>query len=76
MSKLKGPGNGIFIRDFITQNLPPMTWNIVAVKVMKLMVKHKLKATAIAPTDEFPDEIVSAINDVLQTQYNVSLPNT
>lgn len=74
MSKLKGPGNGVFIKDFINDNLPPMTWNIVAVKVMKQMVEAKLKATAISPTDEFPDALVEAIDNVLQTQYNSSLP--
>lgn len=75
MSKLKGPGNGIFIKDFITSHLPPMTWNIIAVKVMKLFVKHKLKVTTIAPTDELPDEIVEAINQILNEQYSTQLPN-
>lgn len=75
MSKLKGPGNGIFIKDFITSNLPPMTWNIIAVKVLKLFVKHKLKATAITPSDELPEEIVEAISQILNEQYSIQLPN-
>ena len=73
MSNLKGPGNGAYIRDYIQKNLPPMTWNIVAVKVMKLMVKHKLKATAISATDEFPDELVSAINEILTNEYQTQI---
>lgn len=74
MSKITGKGNGVFIKDFISGNLPPMTWNIVAVKVMKLFVKYKLKATAVTGDDEFPEELVMAIDTILKEQYKTELP--
>lgn len=73
-AKFHGPGNGKQVVDFINNECPPLTWNMVAVKLMGEIVKANLKALHIGPSDEFPDSLLISINNLLKSDYGKELP--
>ncbi len=74
VERFHGPGNAKYVLDFIKKELPPLAWNMIAMKNMQYIVKANLKAIAIKETDEFSDELLAAINSTIENDYNSSLP--
>ena len=73
-SKFRGEGNALYIVEYIKKELPPMAWNLIAIKLMKYLMKYKLRATSLTEKDEFPEEILTEINTILNKDFNKSLP--
>jgi len=74
VERFHGPGNAKYVLDFIKKELPPLAWNMIAMKNMQYIVKANLKAIAIKESDEFSDELLDAINTTMKNDYNSSLP--
>lgn len=55
-------------------NLPPLSWRIIAMKQMKLLLKHKISPAAINNETVFNAEIIDAIRTMIKTEYGKDLP--
>ena len=73
-SKFRGAGNALYVVKFIEQECPPLAWNMIAVKIMKHIVKENLNAVGLKDGDEFPDYLLTEINNLLQADYQTKLP--
>ena len=68
-----GPGNAVRIQSFIEKEFPPLTWNILSLKMMKLLVKKKINTFNLDATSEFDNEILQEINQLLLERNNKGL---
>ena len=55
-------------------NLPPLSWRIIAMKQMKLLLKHKISPASINADTVFNTEIIEAIRVIVKTDYGKDLP--
>jgi hypothetical protein len=62
------------IINWVDLNLPPLSWRIIAMKQMKLFLKHKISPASINSETCFNEEIIEAIRLVVKTDYSKELP--
>ncbi len=74
VTQFRGKGNAIYVVEFINKEFPPLTWNLIAIKIIKSLRKFKLRPSAISENDEFTDEVLREINNILVSNYNSKLP--
>jgi hypothetical protein len=60
---------------WIDDNLPPLTWRIIALDIIKLLIQNKIMPAKIDGATYFNAEIVDAIKKVVKDKYNKELPN-
>jgi hypothetical protein len=63
------------IIGWVDTNLPPLTWRIIAMKQMKILLKHKISPAKIDGDTYFNAEIVEAIRKMIKADYHKELPN-
>ncbi len=64
------------IKSWIDTNLPPLSWNIVGLSMMKTLIKYKISAFKIDENTEFNDEIVSEMKKIVLEKYQKEIPNS
>ncbi len=62
------------IINWVDNNLPPLSWRIIAMKQMKLFLKHKISPASINSETRFNEEIIEAIRQVIKADYSKELP--
>jgi hypothetical protein len=60
--------------NWVDLNLPPLSWRIIAMKQMKLFLKHKISPASINGETYFNEEIIEAIRLLVKTDYCKELP--
>jgi hypothetical protein len=61
--------------SWIDTNLPPLSWRIIAMKQIKVLLKHKISPTKIDSSTYFNEEIMLAIRETIKVDYKKELPN-
>lgn len=61
--------------DWMNKEMPPLTWNIVSIKIMKLLVQQGISTKNISDETLFNDATVTEINRILKETYKKELPN-
>jgi len=62
------------IINWVDLHLPPLSWRIIAMKQMKLLLKHKISPANINGQTIFNEEIVEAIRQMIKADYSKELP--
>ena len=62
------------IINWVDANLPPLSWRIIAMKQMKLFLKHKISPASINAETRFNEEIIEAIRQLIKADYSKELP--
>jgi hypothetical protein len=60
---------------WMDSNLPPLSWRVISIKLMKLMLKNNVSPTSINSTTYFNDEILATLKQQVKQDYNIDLPN-
>jgi len=60
--------------DWVNQNLPPLSWQIIVMKLMKVLMTNGIRPARIDDSVNFNDEITSAIRDYIKENYQKDLP--
>jgi hypothetical protein len=60
---------------WVDDNLPPLSWRIIAMKQMKLLLKHKISPANITPATYFNAEIMDTLKVAIKADYGKDLPN-
>jgi len=63
------------IINWVDANLPPLSWRIIAMKQMKLLLKHKISPASINAETRFNEEIIEAIRQMIKADYSKELPS-
>lgn len=66
--------NGREVYNWIIKNLPPLTWNILAVKAGDQFINHGIDPYNISENTTFKPELVTEINFFVKSYYNKELP--
>jgi hypothetical protein len=67
--------NGRLIFEWITRNLPPLTWSIMAVKIGGHFLDHGINPFNLDENEEFEEPLLWAIDHFLIINYGISLPD-
>ncbi|GEM_PF-3388309 len=62
------------ILAWINEELPPLSWNIIAMKMMRQFLQHKIMPSQVNDHTELPDELVEDIRETIKSLYNQELP--
>ncbi len=62
------------IIKWIDQELPPLSWGVISIKLMKVFVQNNISPRAIDDTTMFNDEIVKQLQDLIKKTYNKDMP--
>jgi hypothetical protein len=60
---------------WMDQNLPPLSWRVISIKLMKLLLKNNVSPTSIDGSTFFNDEILATLREQVKRDYNIDLPN-
>lgn len=60
---------------WIDDNLPPLTWRIIVMDIIKLLILNKIMPAKIDSSTYFNAEIINAIKKVVKEKYNREMPN-
>ena len=65
----------IKVIEWIDNNLPPLSWRIISMKIFKLLFQHKIYASKIDESTYFNVEIIEALSDIIKQDYGKEMPN-
>jgi hypothetical protein len=74
VNSLTGKGNALKVMRYIQENFLPLTWNIIAMKCIKLMIQKKVSPTNMNAESEFDSELLEAIHRTLLETQGKGLP--
>jgi hypothetical protein len=60
--------------EWINREMPPLTWNIVSIKIMKTLVQQGISARNINDDTVFNETVVNEINRILKETYKKEMP--
>ena len=60
---------------WVDDNLPPLSWRIIAMKQMKLLLKHKISPANINGTTYFNEEIIATLKKAIKDDYGKDMPS-
>lgn len=63
------------ILDWIDKELPPLSWGVISIKLMKTFMKNGISPRNIDDSVMFNDEIIEEIKVLVKTTYNKELPS-
>lgn len=66
---------GKIIYNWVHRNLPPLTWNIMAVKIGESFLRNGVDPFDINNQDYFDEDLVNSINFFLKCYYNKEIPD-
>jgi hypothetical protein len=61
--------------NWVNENLPPLSWQIIAMQNMKVLAKHKIFPSRIEDSTKFNAEILASINSFIKDRYQKELPS-
>ena len=64
------------ILDWIDKELPPLSWGVISIKLMKTFMKNGASPRNIDESVVFNDEIVEEIKTLIKNTYNKDLPSS
>lgn len=64
------------IIDWVDENLPPLSWQIIVMQNMKVFVKHKIAPSKFDDKTMLNADIVESINLSIKERYQKELPST
>jgi hypothetical protein len=62
------------IVDWVEQNLPPLSWQIIVMQNMKVFMKHKVTPSKFNDTTMLNADVVRSIGLLIKERYNKELP--
>jgi hypothetical protein len=62
--------------EWVEQNLPPLSWQIIVMQNMKIFLKHKVSPSKFTDNTLLHVEIVESINNSIRERYQKELPVT
>jgi len=62
--------------EWVDQNLPPLSWQIIVMQNMKVFLKHKVAPSKFDDSTYLNREIVESINQSIRARYKKELPLT
>lgn len=68
-------GKAAPIVEWITQNVPPLTWTTIKLKHMNLFVEAKISPSKIDDQTIFNADIINCINDSLREKFGKEIPS-
>lgn len=74
-SSEQGIKNGKKIYDWIIRNHPPLTWNLMAIKIGDYFLENEIDPFCIVNTTEFNASLVSKIDHFLREHRKSGLPD-
>lgn len=66
--------SGMLVVKWITDELPPLSWNIIAMKMLSKFVLYEIRPSQISSTTQFPPEIMVEIRKLVHELYGKELP--
>ena len=60
--------------NWVDDNLPPLSWRIAVMKLMKLLMTNGIRPAQIDDTVYFNQEIMTAIREYIKETYNKDMP--
>ena len=66
--------NGKIIYKWIIRNLPPLSWNILAVRIGEKFLKNGVDPFDISDKTTFDLELVKEINSFVKNNYDKEIP--
>jgi len=64
------------IIDWVNENLPPLSWQIIVMQNMKVFIKHKITPSKFDDKTMLNAEVVRSINLSIKDRYQKQLPTT
>ena len=64
------------IVDWISDNLPALTWTTIKLKYMDVFIQAKISPSKIDDSTVFNGQIVGCINEALLEKFNTQLPKS
>jgi hypothetical protein len=68
------PVKAKLVVNWVENNLPPLSWQIIVMQNMKVFLKYKVSPSKFTDTTELHPEIVSSINHSIKERYQKELP--
>jgi hypothetical protein len=62
------------IMDWVDENLPPLSWQIIVMQNMKTFMKHKVAPSKFDDETLLNAEVVNSINLSIKERYKKELP--
>ena len=62
--------------EWVEQNLPPLSWQIIVMQNMKIFIKHKVSPSKFDEQTLLNAEIIQSINLSIKERYQKELPFT
>jgi hypothetical protein len=62
------------IISWIDKELPPLSWGVISIKLMKTFMKNGVSPRAIDDDVVFNDEMVAEIRELVKNTYNKEIP--
>ncbi len=60
--------------NWVDDNLPPLSWRITVMKLMKLLMTNGIRPAQIDDTVYFNQKIMTAIREYIKETYNKDMP--
>jgi hypothetical protein len=60
--------------DWVEENLPPLSWQIIVMQNMKLFIKHKTPPSKFDETTLLNVEVIQGISNTIKERYKKELP--
>jgi len=60
---------------WMDMNLPPLSWRIIAIKMMKILLANNISPAEINGSTYFNDEILKALGAQVKQDYSKELPS-
>jgi hypothetical protein len=60
--------------DWVNQNLPPLSWQIIVIQNMKVFIKHKVAPSKFNDQTILNAEIIHSIGQCIKERYKKELP--
>lgn len=67
--------NGKKIQAWVNDALPPLSWGVISMKMMRSFTKSGISPRAIDDSVMFDDELVAEMRGIVQQMYGVEIPN-
>jgi hypothetical protein len=64
------------IMNWVDENLPPLSWQIIVMQNMKVFVKHKITPSKFDDQTMLSADVVQSINLSIKDRYKKELPTT
>jgi hypothetical protein len=64
------------IIDWVDENLPPLSWQIIVMQNMKVFIKNKITPSKFDDQTTLSQDVVQSINLCIKERYQKELPST